>query len=41
MSVMKDEKDILVHLNKREDCLKRCHIGGIKPIPDNFHTILC
>lgn len=40
MSVMKDEKDILVHLNKREDCLKRCHIGGIKPIPDNFHTIL-
>ena len=40
MNIMKIQKDILVHLNKREDCLKRCHIGGIRPIPEHFHTIL-
>lgn len=40
MDIMKNKKDILVHLNKRQDCLARCHIGGIRPIPEHFTTIL-
>ena len=35
-----NEKDILVHLNKRPDCLKRCHIALSRPVPDHFQTIM-
>lgn len=34
------KKDILVHLNSRAECLKRCHIANIRPIPEHFTTIL-
>lgn len=40
MDIMKKQKDILVHLNKREDCIKKCHIGGIRPVTEHFDTIL-
>jgi hypothetical protein len=35
-----DKKDILVHLNKRADCLPRCHIAGVRPVPEHFETIM-
>ena len=35
-----DKKDILVHLNKRPDCLIRCHIALLKPVPEHFETIM-
>ena len=35
-----NNKDVLIHLNKREDCLKRCHIAGLRPVTEHFETIL-
>ena len=40
IDIFKNKKDILVHLNSKADCVARCHIGGIKPITENFTTIL-
>lgn len=35
-----DKKDILVHLNERSDCLSRCHIACLRPVPEHFETIM-
>ena len=35
-----NNKDILIHLNKRTDCLPRCHIAGVRPVPEHFETIM-
>lgn len=40
MNIMRDKKDVLVHLSNKDDCKARCHIGGIKPIHTNFPCIL-
>ena len=40
LDIAKDKKDVLVHLNSGEACLKKCHISNIKPITNNFETIL-
>jgi len=40
MDIMKNEKDILVHLCNTPECIRRCHIGGITPIPQHFETIM-
>lgn len=40
MNIMIKDKDVLVHLCNTKECLNRCHIGGMKPIPEHFETIL-
>ena len=40
LDIAKKKKDVLVHLNKSKDCIKRCHIGNIKPITEHFETKL-
>ena len=35
-----NNKDVLIHLNKRTDCLPRCHIAGVRPVPEHFETIM-
>lgn len=40
LNIAKKDKDVLVHLNNSAQCLKRCHIGNVKPITENFETIL-
>ena len=35
-----NNKDILVHLNKRTDCLSKCHIAGVRPVSQHFQTIM-
>jgi hypothetical protein len=40
MDIVINHKDILVHLNEKNDCVKRCHVGGKRPITEHFETIL-
>lgn len=40
MSVMRNKKDVLVHLSNNQGCLERCHIGGIRPLQEHYETIL-
>lgn len=39
-STIVDSKDILVHLQNSENCIKRCHIAGRRPIMDHYPCVL-
>ena len=39
-SIMVDNKDVLVHVNSKVDCIERCHIGGLRPITEHYTSIL-
>ena len=40
MDIVINHKDLLVHLNEKNDCVTKCHIGGKRPITEHFETIL-
>jgi len=40
MDIMKNKKDILVHVNSKADCVEQCHIGGLRPITEHYTSIL-
>jgi len=39
-SIIKNNKDIFVHLNNKPDCLKRCHINHKRPVNDHYESKL-